>query len=878
MTPLSVTPGASANLALEAGGNLSNIFSIVDSIDSKTPPIGLADDQTSVPVTISSNQFGQPGLESRAVFTVQGINGGNAVPVSPSGNFATETGGNLDSINNKLTGVATINSSILAGPNNVATALRDSFQTFTSGVNWTLSSGSGDIVRVDGNSGGASYLVISKDPLTANTETSITSTALFTIPTELTTGISMSQRTLGQELAVEIVSSDSPNTSPGNLTISSIAQSGGTLTVITSTQHGLVPGARIGILGVSSDSRLNYPTIVVGNISNAYAFTVTQGPMGAITSIASATATTGTVYYRPPLGYAQDGVSLIFESNVLTNASMYVRQDNGATWSSGTVNQNQSITVGTTASAKYDNNTLYTYSFTPTNEYRIMLQSDKVTLSDANVDSASFAGTNTRISRTQQVPNNSKTYRLRYRFTNDAGLTVPTAKIVSAQKSGSTTATINTVSAHGLGTGDWVVIYGLFDQTNFTNQITQVQVASISTTTSFTVAFGISATATSYGGMVARVQGQNVPSGFLNLSVQQAVVATNAAGSNELTLTGPTTSSTNFTSYLIGDYVNVYGVRNNANGGDVGVDGTYRVVTNATASVTLSPIGTTTLSTTFTSTNCGGFIIKRTDARIHFSRMLNFQRERVELNSRADPSNGYPVLVNNTLTIGAGFLAVNTATTDGPTLNVTSTATITPTSINNPTLTYQVLCNVLTAGGTGQTMDIVIQESEDTGTNFYDVYHFPRITAAGQFRTPLITFSGNRLRYIQTLGGTSSFFNRTITRISSHSVVPCFRQFYDRNINPNASSSVTTAYNVQGTKDLTVIVSMGAATSAPTMQVQISPDNSSSWVQVGSNIVTAASSSTFFQVAGVQANFVRLIVSLAGSGATLNFVFIKAMG
>jgi hypothetical protein len=61
-----------------------------------------------------------------------------------------------------------------------------------------------------------SYLIISKDPLTANTETSITSTATFTIPTELTTGISMSQRTLGQELSVEIVSSDTQNTPPGH--------------------------------------------------------------------------------------------------------------------------------------------------------------------------------------------------------------------------------------------------------------------------------------------------------------------------------------------------------------------------------------------------------------------------------------------------------------------------------------------------------------------------------------------------------------------------------------------------------------------------------------------------------------------------------------
>jgi hypothetical protein len=393
------------------------------------------------------------------------------------------------------------------------------------------------------------------------------------------------------------------------------------------------------------------------------------------------------------------------------------------------------------------------------------------------------------------------------------------------------------------------------------------------TTTSFTVAFGTAVTATSYGGMVARAQGLNYPTGFLNLSVASAVVAANAAGSNELTLSGPTTSI-NFFSYLIGDYVNVYGVRNITNGGDVGVDGTYRVVNNATASVTLAPIGTTTLPSTITLTNTGGFIIKRTDARIHFSRMLNFQREKVELNARADPSNGYPVIVTSIPTVTTN-LVVNAVATDAASAVLIAGTTTTNITPGNPTLSYEAMINVSAITGT-PTLDVVLQESDDSGTNFYDVYHFPRITATGQYRTPLITITGNRLRYLQTVGGATNI-TRVITRISSHSVVPLFRQFYDRTIVPNTLNSTTAAYNVQGTKDLTVMVSMGVAPTAPTMQVQISPDNIS-WVQVGLNIVTAASSNTFFQVAGVQANFVRLIVSIVGSGATLNFVFIKAMG
>ena len=948
MTPLSVTPGTGANLALETGGNLdklgagpqlmakslsvtlasdqtnlntsnlalerggnlSNIFSKLPAYGTTTTPsVNVLTVQGITSMTpLKVDGSGTSGTPSANVLTVQGITSMTPLSVfnDRSSNFALEVGGNLDNINSKLTGVAkdsslstinttlnvieadsraingtlgTVNTSILAGPNNVTTALRDSFQTFTNGVNWNLSLGSGDIVQVDGNSGGASYLVISKDPLTANTETSITSTATFTIPTELTTGISMSQRTLGQELSVEIVSSDTQNTPSANLAISSIQQIGTTLTVTTSTMHGLVPGTRIGIFGVSGDSRLNYPAIVVGNITNAFTFTVTQGPNGYISNNTTSTFTppyAGTVYIRPALGYAQDGMSFIFENSTLTNASVYVRQDNGATWSSGTVNQNQSITVGTTASAKYDTSTLYTYNFTPTTEYRMMLQSDRATLTDTGVDNISFNQTNTRISRTQQVPNSTKTYRLRYRFTNDAGLTVPVGKIVSATKTGSTTATITTASAHNLVVGDYVIINGISNQTDFPNcssgstapTITHIIVASITPPNVFTLAIGTTTTGTGYGGMVAKAQGgANYPP-FSNVVVTNAQTNTST---NELTLTG--INGYINTNYLIGDYVNVYGVRNSSNGGDVGVDGTYKVVNITSTTLILSPFSGTLSGV---NTACGGTVIKRTDARIHFSRMLNFQRERVELNARADPSNGYPVIVTSIPTTNTNTnLLLNASTTDIASSNI-FVNTVSPVTPSNTS--YQILCNVTAITNVNSIMDLTISESDDTGINYYDVYHFPRILATGLYRSPLITLTGSRLRYTQNVSNVAvPNITRAITRISSNTVVPCFRQFYDRTILPNTLSSNTLTYNVQGTKDLTGMVSMGVATSAPTMQAQISPDGIS-WVQVGSNIVTAASSNTFFQVAGVQANFVRLTVSVAGSGATLNFVFIKAMG
>lgn len=69
------------------------------------------------------------------------------------------------------------------------------------------SKGPGDLVFLDGNAAAASYLVISKDPLTAGTVTSLESAIDFTMPIEDPRGC-MSQRTLGQEFFAELVDTD----------------------------------------------------------------------------------------------------------------------------------------------------------------------------------------------------------------------------------------------------------------------------------------------------------------------------------------------------------------------------------------------------------------------------------------------------------------------------------------------------------------------------------------------------------------------------------------------------------------------------------------------------------------------------------------------
>src|SRR6185312_12528172 len=436
------------------------------------------------------------------------------------------------------------------------TSFKDGFDTYTPGVNWTqvIDPTSNDIVRLDGNAAGASYIVISKDPLVANTSTTLTCTVQASFPIELDVGIHMSQRTWGQDVSIEMVS---PDTTPAyvDVAISSIQQTTTTLTVNTVTNHNLSVGNSISIYGVN-DSRFNYPAVVVASTPSPTQFTVTAGPNGNLPSVTAGPFSTGFVTSRPRMGHASSGASMILESSTATNASFYVRADAGDSLASGVMAGNQSSAISTTASIQAVNSA-YNFAFQPTTQYSLSMLPDKIQWTDAAVDA--ITQENNRSSRSQVIPSQYKKYNLRFRCSNNQGLSVPVAKIVSMTKTASTTATVTTDVPHGLTTSDLVVIYGSSDQVNFANALTATAVASVVDSTHFTIVFGASATATAYGGTVARVNGGNLPSalGYNAVVANSATLATAADGTQALTLTG----NTNWAGLLIGDYVNVHGLK-----------------------------------------------------------------------------------------------------------------------------------------------------------------------------------------------------------------------------------------------------------------------------------------------------------------------------
>lgn len=649
-------------------------------------------------------------------------------------------------------------------PENITGKFRDSFESFTPGVNWDLQAGDGDLVLLDGNAVSASYLAISKDPLATGTETRLTYTSSFPLPIEVAVGLSMSQRVLGQELSMEVVSTEESIPAPADKSIQSIGQNTGTLYVNTVEPHNLSAGMRVGISGVTSDSRLNYPSLVVSQVMSTTSFYCTAGPSGNLPSLTVGPYTEqGVVYVRSAMGGARNGISEVFENTSTGSVSVYTRSASGDALPTGVAGGNHSITSATTVATQAIGSP-YTYAFLPGSEFRLNLQADRAIVYDSAIDSTSAQSA--RLLRSQVVPDAGKLYTLRFRMTNNKALTTPTAKIVSVSKSGSTTATVTTDVEHGLTTGDYVVLYGIRNQTSFANLTTPQVVASTPSPTTFTVSFGASATAVSYGGMVARVNGANVPASFSTVAVQSALTA--GLKQNELQLTG----SGNWT-WLIGDYVNVYGVREEGTGTDLGVDGVYRVVDVSSTALRLAPINPQTALPYLVPTNCGGTVIRRTDARIAFARIFEYVRERVELLSQPTQAAAAPVFIAGG-TIGSGNITPTNLNTFAllSSTSLTAGAAFTGTSTNaasssTSASTYFTAVNVSVVHAAGLSpgtlyFEVGSENSSTAPTTWYTQFVVP-VPSNGNWQTftfPL-TSRWYRVRFVN--GSTSQTVFRLAT-------------------------------------------------------------------------------------------------------------------
>ena len=242
------------------------------------------------------------------------------------------------------------------------------------------------------------------------------------------------------------------------------------------------------------------------------------------------------------------------------------------------------------------------------------------------------------------------------------------------------------------------------------------------------------------------------------------------------------------------------------------------------------------------------------------------------------------VTVSGTVTsnIGTGTLTAANLNFPGIIADVASAAltTTTTTSAFTPTFgtCYSVNIPVTAVAGTTPTLDVAIEESDDSGTNWFKVYDFPRITAAGMYRSPIMRLTGNRVRYVQTVAGAGASFTRSVNRQQASTNNEAVRQLIDRTIVLTTLNSTTPSLDTRDCGNRAqLVINVGAiTTTAPAIQMEGSDDNGASWYSIGAALTAVASSTVQLTVVDINAALMRARVSTAGVGVTAGYVMIKA--
>lgn len=492
----------------------------------------------------------------------------------------------------------------------------------------------GDFVTRKVTSNGQVITALSVTPLLDDGESNITVDVPVTQPAALEIEASMSQRVRHQFATICLFENDDSGAYPvpADIEIASVYQSsadagaaynavaGTILTIVlkSALPAGVFLSDWVHTYGLV-DNRLNYPNLAIKFISyDRKTITCGFSDDSALPSLAVAAITppngSAFIKFYNNLGGAANGFGMRFTGTTATQAALVSIFGGGANdvQISGTLLGDHRVAVGSTAPI-YANGVNGNVEIRATSRYRLEGRPHDCTWYDQTADTSGVytaRGTRTSVKPAVQVE-----LRPRFRAYRPKSMTRPVAKIVSISKSGTTTATVNTASAHGLTTGNWVTIKGVRDQTNFAYITTPTQVT-VTSATQFTVVLGSAVTATSYGGAVILTNGGVDQQGALGPVVQSASVADTTG---VLTLVG----HINWLGVNIGDYVELYGLRDNATGADLGLDGAWEVAALSTTSLNLVPVfdifgvRVSPNVASLASTNCGGSVIQRTALRAH---------------------------------------------------------------------------------------------------------------------------------------------------------------------------------------------------------------------------------------------------------------------
>lgn len=741
--------------------------------------------------------------------------------------------------------------------------------------------------------GGQQCLSLSASPLDAGTESSILFNTQIKPPFMNEYAISLSQRVRGVTPYMEVIDTEVCDETFQEFNIVSISQSTTTLTVVLDNPFDGGLGYWVDIWGLV-DNRFNYANLQVTGISIDKK-TLTCSIQDDLT-LASLTATpasfVGGKLKCQSLG-ANNFARMKFSSVSDVRAVRQSRFNQGLLKTSGTLNNLQYVSSGI-STPLYLGST-GAVEIKPQYRYKIGLNEDTLRFMDSQVDLPSHDVP--RASMTEVKPSFFKNYRNRMRIMSPISIPIPIAKIVSAVKTGTTTATITTDVPHGLVAGvSSVLIKGVRDQAtaSFPNMAAALFVVSVISPTVFTVVIGSAGTATSYGGCVVIGNGQNDQPGIIGQTAQ--TIARDASGI--VTVVG----SASWAGLNIGEYIDLYGCLGST-GNDLGLDGVYKVNNVSTTTLTLEPV--TNLDNTYVldgngnqvtpsgavipTTNCGGAVILRTTMRMHDITSVSYNKQMVQMEGQGinDISLAIPVIfpatpsVNITNAFGInGLSGVMVNPSNGSVNDITTgaiTSTLTTSSYANTMGNgFQVTIPVTAVSGTNPTLDVRIEESFDNGTNWVTLYDFQRITATGSYNSPMLRATGSHIRYVRTVGGTSPSFTMSVNR-NIRPMIPAEPQkrLIDRSIVLTTLDSVTPVLFQGAANNVQLIVSLGAATTPPAIQLEGSEDGVN-WYAVGAPLTGVANKTVQLTVNSLSATYTRARVTTVGAAVTMGYIAIKA--
>lgn len=766
--------------------------------------------------------------------------------------------------------------------------------------NFTFSVAGGDFINTSRSSNGQQFIEISIDPLSVEeTQTTVEFMNPVRFPLYAEIEASLSQRTYGDYVVMEITDSDSIYVKPTEYNIVSISQSSTRLTVTLNFPFDGWLGSWVDIYGLA-DSRFNYTNAAIETMSlDKKTLTITTRDEATIPSLTvTPNSTGGKLKRQTKLQNARNAVGMRFSGVSATAAAFMSRFDGGSIKEAGTLTGARLATNASTAPT-YTSGINGQVEIKPSSRYRIEVEPEIITFMDKAIDSANTTYA-VRQAFTAVKPSSDIDYYIRFRAVSPRSISRPVAKIVSAVKAtASTTATITTDVPHGLNADSYVTIYGINNQTVFANLTAATKVASIVSDTVFTIVIGTATIATSYGGYVSLCNGGVTQPGAIAQVVQSVAVDANGF----VTLIG---NGTWAGLGGVGEYVNLLGVRNSTNGANLGVDGVYRVSNFSTTTLVLEPVKDLdgirainglgqNLSPTvgvIATTDAGGAVLLRTTLRNHnfvaasYSQsVMNISGQGTQRADKAIPVIHVGSAIANqgaaaavSATTGLGGWLVNPATagiTDIASAAITTTTT-TSSIANNLGNGFQVNITVTAATGTNPTLDVRVEESFDGGTNWVTLYEMQRITAAGSYNSPILRASGRHIRYVQTVGGTSPSFTRAVIR----NILPFIpaepqKRIMDRSIVLTTLNSVTPVLFSGAANNIQLVINLGTAATPPALQIEGSEDNIN-WYAIGTPLTGVASSTVQLTIANVSATFVRARVSTIGATVVAGYVSIKA--